>query len=167
MQRFPMLGIFLACHGKHSGKIGCFVVERERESWKDSAGRPRDDIVREGFFRRVFPGRLFFSLSRIRRDKPPSDVLGEKGVLPRRRRGNGHVKNGKLNRRRINSRPKINALYVSRAQGHFRSHGEATLAFRTCTRVTTSRCDSRQDWIRARKAPRVRSSIPERNSTHA
>jgi len=65
-------------------RSGGFIAEREkereREREKDSAGRLRDDIVREGFFRRVFPGRLFFSLSRVRRDKPPPDVRGGEGV---------------------------------------------------------------------------------------
>lgn len=63
-------------------RTGGFIAEREkeREREKDSAGRLRDDIVREGFFRRVFPGCLFFSLSRVRRDKPPPDVRGGEGV---------------------------------------------------------------------------------------
>lgn len=62
-------------------RSGGFIAEREKEREKDSAGRLRcDDIVCEGFFRRAFPGRLFFSLSRVRRDKPPPDVRGGEGV---------------------------------------------------------------------------------------
>jgi len=107
--------------------------------------------------RRIFPDvfpHVYFLASRWH-DKRLWDV---RRGSPCRRWGNGHVKNGKLNRRRINSWPKINALYVHRV-GSTSFLMKERPAFRTCTRVTMLGCatfasDSRRDWIRARKARR-------------
>ena len=128
------------CRGKERGK-------------RNSTGWPRDGIILEGFFRTCFP-HVYFLASRWH-DKRLWDV---RRGSPCRRWGNGHVKNGKLNRRRINSWPKINALYVHRV-GSTSFLMKERPAFRTCTRVTMLGCatfasDSRRDWIRARKARR-------------
>lgn len=84
--------------------------------------------------RRIFPTlppHAYFLVSRCR-DKPLS--CGRRS--PCRRPGNGHVKNGKLNRRRINSLPKINALYVRSAKS-----ASAPMAVRPAFRTSHTRGD--------------------------
>lgn len=155
---------FLSHVAENEVEMSDSVVSRKRK------GRKKFHWVATRWYnpRRIFPDvfpHVYFLATRWH-DKRPWDV--RRGSL-RRRSGNGHVKNGKLNRRRINSWPKINALYVRRV-GSTSVLMKERPAFRTCsTRHTRDNAGMRdiREWLAARldsraESPQEQSLVSER-----